>query len=433
MTARRASCSVRPEEAAKSRAVLLGVHTYQHLGALTGVRHNVPTLRNLLTAEDVGGLPDANCVSVPDDSGPNDFLDALNDAALEANHMLLVYYAGHGQIGGKDGRSLLLTTVKSRPGRPYHSALYENIDEVVAASRARHRIVILDCCFSGLAVRMGDELPSSEVEKVNFGIQGACVLTSAAGTERALCEADGSVFTRELTSILQDGLQGELHDGRRGESQAELTMGDIFSTLQIRLRGRVVEGYPVPQPRSFFEEHGHLIPIARNRAFTGNPPQRKWEDRRKGEKEQVRMVSIDAPRLRRKSGIRGLFGIRAEDSEEFQKVYSAHFKVMGEFESACADHKVGNKSIERRSNDLARKTEDGRWLVVGDNVAALAAAAERIYPGGLPGGGMYSGGSQSAVLPSPETATAYVVAAAKVMEQLKTLRGGRHPARPPRS
>ncbi|MFD0314981.1 caspase, EACC1-associated type [Streptomyces flavalbus] len=259
-------------EQSGSRAVLFGVHAYQHLPNLDGVRHNVPALRDLLVARDVGLFAGEHCVAVPANSTPQVLLDAVQDAADHAEDLLLVYYAGHGHFG-RDGRGLLLGTEASRPDRPHHSVAYDEIRAIVAGSRARHRVVVVDCCFSGAALHMDgrpDETPAAKAPV--FDIEGACVLTSAAETERSLCLPDGSVFTRELVRLLRDGLTGELSDGRRGEQLTVLTVADVYEVLRERLAGRTVEGFAVPLPRMSTRDGGHRIPLAANRAYTPPTP-----------------------------------------------------------------------------------------------------------------------------------------------------------------
>ncbi|MFH9726978.1 tetratricopeptide repeat protein [Streptomyces sp. NPDC017254] len=254
-----------------SRAVLFGVHAYLHQPDLQGVRHNAPALNDLLVAEDVGGLDPAHCVTVPPDSTAVDFLDAVQDAADQARDLLLVYYAGHGHFG-RDGRRLLLSTRASRPARPFHSVPYDEVRAVVARSRARRKIVIVDSCFSGRALlHMGGGTGPS-ASAADFEIEGACVLTSAAETERSLCVPEGSVFTLELAAVLGSGLPAHLPGGRRGDQQPALTMADLYDALCARLADRTVEGHAVPKPRMSTRDSGHRIELAANRSFVAPAP-----------------------------------------------------------------------------------------------------------------------------------------------------------------
>ncbi|MET9446547.1 caspase, EACC1-associated type [Streptomyces cinerochromogenes] len=251
----------------RSRAVLFGVHDFRDLPRLDGVRHNAPALRKLLTSEDVGELAEEDCTVVPHDGTQQQLLDALHDAAQEATDLLLVYYAGHGHFGGRD-RQFLLATSNSSGQRPYHSVKYSDIRDLVAGSAAQRKVVVIDCCFSGRALSMSDEQTPTQLDTE---ITGACVLTSAAETERSLCLPDGSVFTLELTELLREGLSGELTGGRLGEHLPELTMTDVFNALHARLHGMTVDGRPVPQPRMSTRDLGHQIVLAKNRAYTGPP------------------------------------------------------------------------------------------------------------------------------------------------------------------
>src|SRR5207302_8568350 len=104
-----------------------------------------------LSAQNVWGLPPGNCVVVPDPMSPADMLDPLTDAARTATDTLLFYYAGHG-LPPPTGASLYLALPGSDRKRMYTAVPYDHVREVLLNSRARRRIVILDCCYSGLAL-----------------------------------------------------------------------------------------------------------------------------------------------------------------------------------------------------------------------------------------------------------------------------------------
>ncbi|MGW1588800.1 caspase, EACC1-associated type [Streptomyces sp. NPDC002386] len=245
-----------------SRAVLFGAHAFDGFPALGGVERNVPALLALLTAPDVGGLAEDDCRVLPADSRADDVLDAVADAAGEAEDLLLVYYAGHGH---HTDEGLLLATRKADLDRPHHFVDYARVRDFVAGSRARHKVVIVDCCYAGGALHMGEEAPPIPERALAF--DGGCVLASAAATERSLCRPDGSVFTMELVRLLRDGLTGPLRGGRRGEEQRHLLAADLFDALRQGLKGLKVDGWPVPQPRMATLDGGHDIPLALNRAF----------------------------------------------------------------------------------------------------------------------------------------------------------------------
>ncbi|MFJ9683525.1 caspase family protein [Streptomyces sp. NPDC101194] len=249
-----------------SRAVLLGVHAFTHFPHLEGVSRNIPALQAQLTDPVVGALPKENCAVLPAHSEQGRILDAVCQAAEEADDLLLVYYAGHGHFDR--GGGLLLATEASSNTRRHHSVQYEAIRECVEVSRAQHKVVIVDCCYSGLALRMGE---ASTEATDPLAIEGACVLTSAAETQQSLCLAEGSVFTLALVDVLRDGLTGVLPDGRRGNEQSHLSTADVFTGIKARLAGRIVDDLPVPEPRMATQGDGHKIPLARNRAFTGPP------------------------------------------------------------------------------------------------------------------------------------------------------------------
>ncbi|MGC4997034.1 caspase, EACC1-associated type [Streptomyces sp. DT195] len=253
--------------ASACRAVLLGVDTYDHFGDLGGIRNNVPALSTQLTDAVVGGIPEEDCACLPADSSQSVVLDAVQRAAEEAEDLLLVYYAGHGHLH-RDGESLLLSTRTSHLNSPHRSVSYAEIRAYVTASPARRKVVVIDSCFSGGALHMDG---SPAVPKSQLAIAGACVITSAAETQRSLCTPEGSVFTLELVKLLRHGLTGPLSNDRRGEDQSHLTTADIYEALCDRLRGLKVDGRDVPEPHMATRDGGHSIPLVRNRAYREAP------------------------------------------------------------------------------------------------------------------------------------------------------------------
>ncbi|MFJ8715359.1 caspase family protein [Streptomyces violaceus] len=256
--------------APSSRAVFFGVHDFEGFPKLEGVRKNIPALRAQLTDPEMEAIHWEDCNVLPADSSRETFMAAVHTASEAASDLLLVYYAGHGHYS-RDGQDLLLATKRSSHNQDFYSVEYRTVRRFVEESQARRKVVIIDCCYSGMAVRMGSGDPGEE--DTALAIKGACVLTSAAETEQSLCLPEGSVFTLELVKVLKHGLTGPLdEEGRRGEEQSHLLTGDVLRVIRNRLAGRVVDQHEVPEPRIACRGEGFRIPLARNRAFTGEKP-----------------------------------------------------------------------------------------------------------------------------------------------------------------
>ncbi|MBJ6618739.1 caspase family protein [Streptomyces sp. DHE17-7] len=70
----------------------------------------------------------------------------------EATDTLLVYFAGHG-MRDADSTDLYLALGDSREHLGYTAVAYQHLRTALRTARARRKIVVLDCCFSGRAAR----------------------------------------------------------------------------------------------------------------------------------------------------------------------------------------------------------------------------------------------------------------------------------------
>ncbi|MCI3223145.1 caspase family protein [Streptomyces sp. NP-1717] len=266
---------MKPADPGASRAVLIGTHTFRHLPSLGPVNNNVTKLRHLLTSDDVGGLAAEHCLERLQPDDPGSLLDDLHRAAEEATDLLVVYYAGHGITDPGDERQLYLALPDSVPtGKWYRTLRFADIREAVSHSRAVHKVVVIDCCFSGIALAGGMGAAESakaapQIVAARAEIDRTCVLTASAETVRAFCPPSGpySAFTGELIALLEGGLTGPVpgdEDGRPGEHRPVLDLNVVYRSLHAALHAK---GLPLPQVGS--RNLGGDIPLARNRAYTG--------------------------------------------------------------------------------------------------------------------------------------------------------------------
>ncbi|NSC21304.1 hypothetical protein FM076_08815, partial [Streptomyces albus subsp. chlorinus] len=235
---------------ARSRAVLVGAAEYEVLDDLPSVRNNVRRLAELLRGPDGWMLPEEHCVPLLDSSREEVF-KAVSAAAAAAEDALLVYYAGHGLLAPDGTDALHLGLRGSHADELFFAVEYAPLRHLIMKSRARHRVVVLDCCFSGSAAGPYLNEPGGIAD--HAAIEGACLITATARTRLALAPADEpyTAFTGELVKVLEDGVP---HGPRL------LDLDTVFRQVWRELRAK---DRPEPEQRS--RNAGHRLVFARNR------------------------------------------------------------------------------------------------------------------------------------------------------------------------
>ncbi|MGW5692432.1 caspase, EACC1-associated type [Streptomyces asiaticus] len=250
---------------ARSWAVIVGFPSYDTLDDLPAVANNVRRLQEILTSPHSWNLPAEHCLVLPPPSGPDaptvsrdDVLDALHTAATAAEDALLVYFAGHGLLS--ESGELHLAVPRSDHRRLYRAVHYERVrHELVTNCRARSRLVILDCCYSGSALK--GYMGADDVVANRARVEGTYIMTSAAKTAPALAPPGETytAFTGELLAALEAGVPG---------ASELLRTDEVFQHVRRRL-ANARPRRPIPQQRA--RNDGHSIALAHNR-WTPPPP-----------------------------------------------------------------------------------------------------------------------------------------------------------------
>ncbi|MGI5183341.1 caspase family protein [Dactylosporangium sp. CA-152071] len=99
---------------------------------------------------------------------PGDVTGPVRRAADEAQDVLVVYFSGHGQRDPRL-RGLYLQVGDTDPDDLPATAIdVQHIRSLILESRARYRILILDCCYSGAALPlMGDGDNESDLQEAD--------------------------------------------------------------------------------------------------------------------------------------------------------------------------------------------------------------------------------------------------------------------------
>ncbi|MFJ3205920.1 caspase domain-containing protein [Streptomyces sp. NPDC086989] len=244
---------------------MIGTRSYAAatgLSELPGVTGNLRTFGRLL--REGLGLPGEHCLAFLDARSDRAVCMAVRTAAREAEDLLLVYFSGHGLIES-DSHELYLALQHSDPDDPRYSAVrFAEIRDIVASSRARNRVVILDCCYSGRAIvdTMGAGANTAEtVALAQTETRGAYTLTATSANMPAIARSGEryTVFTGALIGLLEDGIAG---------AGPYLTLQHLFDELRRTLD---------PQPRQQGTDSVGTLALSPNRHPQALPPPRAEE------------------------------------------------------------------------------------------------------------------------------------------------------------
>jgi hypothetical protein len=363
--------SVLPDPSA-SCAVLIGAHRFNDpsLQDLPAVRENLRALRRLLTSPGSWDLPDERCVVVeaPDPegaaTGPIEVLAHVEAATSLATDTLLLYYAGHGETCGTDDK-LYLTLPDSKKDIDYTMIQYDNLRGILRRSRAKRKVLVLDCCFAGRAFdgRMsGASLPqiSEPVE-----VKGTVMLSAVSETRTAVAPENArfTAYTGALVQALEEGVPGG------GEW---LTVEVVHDRLKELLTG---DGRPEPQISS--RNLAHSIVLARNPAYepaaSADPQAQQDALVRFQQLGAAEMVETLVGRLRALRTAAGQPSLRrlARDTGLRQDVIAEALRG-----SCLPDLLVVTKLVEVLDPELDREAWDSWWSASARRLRKAKAAGE---------------------------------------------------------
>ncbi|HEY3750631.1 MAG TPA: caspase family protein, partial [Pseudonocardiaceae bacterium] len=225
------------------------------LPPLRGPQVDAGIMRAALTDERTG-LHTAADVEVVANAGKQEVLLRLEDFFRDAGRddQLLLYYSGHGQLD-LAGR-LFLCARDSKVDRLLATAVAaRDISDLMDESRARAKVVVLDCCHSG-GFKGGADLPEGLAGRGRF------VLSSSLPGQRTKDAEDdtaGSPFTRFVVEVLSSGAPDDDHDGY-------VSVDDLYHHVTKRMSDA---GLSTPQRR--FDDAVASVAVARTPSQAPTP------------------------------------------------------------------------------------------------------------------------------------------------------------------
>jgi len=186
------------------RVLLIGASQYED-SSLPDLPSVAATLHDLAsTLHECCEVSREQIRTLLDPAGIEELGDAVGTAGAEAEDVLVVYYAGHGQLDRR-GKLYLATRATRHPreGLEHRAFEYEKLRDLLGTCRAHTIVVILDCCFSGTAGGVAPML--SDLEPPHSS--GGYLLASAGPEELALApeHARHTAFGGVLIRLLREG------------------------------------------------------------------------------------------------------------------------------------------------------------------------------------------------------------------------------------
>ena len=245
----------------RSRAVLVGTATYTNLPSVPAARNSLTRMERLLTGE-LCGWPQDRVSVFSDQHSRRNLPDRLVELfhADDVRDVALFYFVGHGQPDATNTLCLgLVDSLAEAARRKTTSLPFDAVRDAFWHCRAKAKVVILDCCYAGLATSA--TLAADDVLDLTRGT-GAYTLAATGEFGRAWFEpgdpaTSQTYFTKYLADVVERGVSGE------GEY---LRLQDIFHTAAEQLAH---DGKPVPTSRA--TDFAPRLTFAHNAAWVADP------------------------------------------------------------------------------------------------------------------------------------------------------------------
>jgi division/cell wall cluster transcriptional repressor MraZ len=205
----------------RRRALLIGIDTFEDasLHQLSAPREDVLSLAAVLADMEIGRFEVESVHNPTCREALKTIESTLHE--LGPHDLMLLYYSGHG-VKDSHGRLFLTTRDTESDYLQSTSLSARQIGEIMADSRCRQQILILDCCYSGAFPRsLLAKGPAPVGVRENLYSRGRVILTSSNSIEFSLegtqkyGVSSPSVFTKSLVAGLFTGeadlnLDGEI-------------------------------------------------------------------------------------------------------------------------------------------------------------------------------------------------------------------------------
>jgi acetyl-CoA synthetase len=254
------------------------------------------------------GWPRERLLELGNERSPGDLPDQIITAFDGITDVALFYYVGHGQISPDD--QLCLGLVQSRPEanrRAATSLRFSDVRQALQDSSATSKIVILDCCFAGLAASNTLAGLANDVLDKTAGT-GAYTMAATSAYATAWYEDDPAqarpqtFFTKYLVDLVEAGIPGQ---------PSRLQLDQLYRHLRDSL---AADKRPVPGNRVVNDAREFVF------AYNAAPPQTHHDPERELALLSQRLAESESRRAAADAQIQALQAQAAERSRELERL-----------------------------------------------------------------------------------------------------------------
>lgn len=215
----------------QSHAIVIGINKYtgkngKNIPALAAAVADAGDVAQVLKSQygfqDVQLLTDANATHEKIEKA----LHAMADAnTIKPNDRVVIFWSGHGQTvtGSEGGQAGFLLPSDAQVdfsnldnARPYLDTCVamSELSQLAREIPAKHVLILVDACFSGLAARSGNANPTGVFQLIHKAYFDAKeIITASSGSETAKEGNGHGYFTKALLEVFQDSAADENKDG----------------------------------------------------------------------------------------------------------------------------------------------------------------------------------------------------------------------------
>ena len=216
----------------KSRFILIGNSEFPNdrkfLPSLPAVKNNVLSLRSLLIDPGYVGAPESTVIELLD-RGSVEIARVLAEEARAARDLLFVYYSGHGIIG-KSKYELFLAVKETQESSAEYTALeFAKVKLAIEDSVATTKVLILDCCYSGMGIDAMSNATSSIRASIEFESKGTLSIASASRNQAAIAPegAKHTAFTGIFLKHFSEGIEND---------KEYFTLGELYDSVESEIK-----------------------------------------------------------------------------------------------------------------------------------------------------------------------------------------------------